>query len=230
MRRAENRTAATIAVGFVVLLLTFCLLWRVQAKRGGAATDFDAAVLRFFHLHRSLAGDALTWAAAFLGSLWVVFGVAGSAILAAARVRHAHAASETDAVFRHAGRIMPIACGGGILLVEAAKWAFRRPRPHAFVPLFRATGYSFPSGHAFLGLVVFGLLGYFALAEARRRGVSRSKEVVIMLGAGLLALGIGVSRVYAGVHYPTDVLAGWAGGAAWLLLCLRLFRAQIRPV
>jgi undecaprenyl-diphosphatase len=74
---------------------------------------------------------------------------------------------------------------------------------------------SFPSGHATLSAVVYLTLGVL-LAEATTQ---RSLQVFYIAFAALLVVAIGISRVYLGVHYPTDVLAGWSLGTAWALLC-----------
>ena len=205
----------------------------MQAQNGGGATAFDRVVLDFLHARRHVVWDTLTYAMAFLGSLWVVFGAALAAIIAdrafqkcaRSSAQTKAAQSEAGAILRRAGRVMPLAGVGGTLLVTAAKEVAHRPRPHEFAPLFVADGYSFPSGHAFLGTVVFGLIGYFAGKEAKRRGASPFACGVLAAGFALLIVSIGVSRIYAGVHYPTDVLAGWAGGGAIVLLCVRGFRA-----
>ena len=230
-RAARSLPLELVAAGFA--LLGFALLWAVQAHCGGAASPFDRAILVFLHQNRHPFWNALTYLMAFLGSLWVVFGVAAVAFVADClyqkRLRTAEPkslSSEAGIILRHAGRLMPVACVGGTLLVTLAKQSAHRPRPHEFAPLFPATGYSFPSGHAFLGTVIFGLLGYFARQEAVRRGASPFVRGTLIAGFASLIFAVGVSRVYAGVHYPTDVLAGWAGGAAAVLLSVRVYRAE----
>lgn len=103
---------------------------------------------------------------------------------------------------------------GGTLLSTGLKALFDRPRPsvEAAARVFTA---SFPSGHATVSAVVYLTLGLL-MAEAVSHG--RLKAYFIGLGI-LLALAIGVSRVYLGVHFPTDVVAGWALGGAWALVC-----------
>lgn len=74
---------------------------------------------------------------------------------------------------------------------------------------------SFPSGHATISAVVYLTLGAL-LAETTPDGRLRTFYIAV---AGFLALIVGVSRIYLGVHYPTDVLAGWSIGAAWAVIC-----------
>jgi undecaprenyl-diphosphatase len=88
-----------------------------------------------------------------------------------------------------------------------------------------APGLSFPSGHAGISAIVFLTLGAL-LAGTRVRLVERT---FILTMAALMTLLVGISRVALGVHWATDVLAGWAIGAAWAMLWLLLVRAQARP-
>lgn len=107
-----------------------------------------------------------------------------------------------------------VAAGGGGL-VEVLKLVFHRLRPQAFPPLAVEASYSFPSGHAMIAVSFYGLLAHFLLRA--HPGVPQK-----VMAAGLLLLVglIGLSRVYLGVHWPTDVLAGYVTGGAWLLACI----------
>lgn len=120
----------------------------------------------------------------------------------------------------------------GTLLSNLLKAAFDRPRPdvEAATRVFTA---SFPSGHATLSAVVFLTLGVL-LSESSSD--NRVRGFFVGLGV-LLTLIVGSSRVYLGVHYPTDVIAGWSLGAAWALCCwagykglgIRRLRRQQQP-
>ena len=106
---------------------------------------------------------------------------------------------------------------------ELLKIVLRRPRPPVFFGLPHAFSYSFPSGHAFVGTVFYGLLaGILAGLYPRRRAR-------IVAAWALLVLAIGFSRVYLGYHYPTDVLGGWLCAAAWLAMAKR-WRSGGAPV
>ena len=105
-------------------------------------------------------------------------------------------------------------------LSSGLKVAFGRERPDEALHLEAVSTLSYPSGHATLGAVVYLTLG--AVLAATR---VRWRERIFILGvAALVACLIGVSRVYIGVHYPTDVLGGWSLGLAWALLCLTAAR------
>ncbi len=100
------------------------------------------------------------------------------------------------------------------------KAAFDRPRPELVPHLMRAYFSSFPSGHSMMSAVVYGTLGSLLSSLVTRRRLKFYFLAVAALVAGL----VGVSRVYLGVHYPTDVLAGWSAGLAWSTLCWLLSR------
>ena len=104
------------------------------------------------------------------------------------------------------------ALAGGAVLNQLLKELFARPRPSFADPLLSETSYSFPSGHAMLSLVVYGLMTYFAVLALQ---TWRARTAVVF-GAALLVILIGISRMYLGVHYFSDVVAGFAVGGLWL--------------
>lgn len=126
---------------------------------------------------------------------------------------------------RGAALLVALSIGGGALLSTLLKLGFDRPRPDLVPHAVAVYSASFPSGHAMLSAASFLTLGALLMRVAARR---RLKGYVMAL-AVLATIAVGVSRVYLGVHWPTDVLAGWCAGAAWALLCwvvaLRLQRA-----
>jgi undecaprenyl-diphosphatase len=103
---------------------------------------------------------------------------------------------------------------GGMLVSSLLKLLFSRERPEIALRLVVEQSYSFPSGHAMMSAVV-----YLSLAVMLSAMQPRLRErVFFLLAAMLLTFLVGVSRMYLGVHYPTDVLAGWAVGLAWASL------------
>jgi len=111
--------------------------------------------------------------------------------------------------------ILLLAAGGGMLLTNLLKDLFQRDRPPAELHIVQAINSSFPSGHATLSATVFLTIGALIAHFTARRRVR-----IYALGAAvILAVLVGISRVYLGVHWPTDVLAGWCIGAAWALIC-----------
>lgn len=108
------------------------------------------------------------------------------------------------------------ALAGGELLNLGLKQYFSRPRPVFADPLVVEAFYSFPSGHAMLSMIAYGLLAYFVVVQLRRR---RLKALVITLALVFIFM-IGFSRLYLGVHFFSDVLAGFLAGGAWLFACI----------
>lgn len=107
------------------------------------------------------------------------------------------------------------AVGGGELLSSALKAFYHRPRPDLVPHGMEVFTASFPSGHAMMSAIAYLTL---AILLARLDPHRRVKALVLTLGV-LVTLLVGVSRVYLGVHWPSDVLAGWCVGAAWAALC-----------
>ena len=116
---------------------------------------------------------------------------------------------------RHTALLVVVAVGGGMLVSTLTKLGFGRPRPDLVPHATEVYTASFPSGHAMMAAVTYLTLGALVARVQPRR---RLKLYLIGLAATLTVL-VGVSRVYLGVHWPTDVLAGWALGAAWALAC-----------
>jgi undecaprenyl-diphosphatase len=102
-----------------------------------------------------------------------------------------------------------------MLLSTVLKMGFERPRPDLVPHATRVYTASFPSGHAMLSAVTYLTLGALL---ARVQPNRRLKAYLIGLALCITLL-VGASRVYLGVHWPSDVLAGWCGGAAWAALC-----------
>jgi undecaprenyl-diphosphatase len=113
---------------------------------------------------------------------------------------------------------------GGIGLSTVAKIAFDRPRPDLVSHLSLVQTASFPSGHAMMAAVTYLTLGILIAQTQPNRGI----KAYIMGIAILLTLLVGISRVYLGVHWPTDVLAGWVAGAVWAILCFLASRLLAR--
>jgi len=117
-------------------------------------------------------------------------------------------------LFRNALFVL-FASAGGWILNEILKQIFARPRPTVVPHLREVMSLSFPSGHALTSAVVFLTLGALLMRVAERPLVKWYCIGVAMLATAL----VGASRVYLGVHYPTDVLGGWLIGLSWALLC-----------
>jgi undecaprenyl-diphosphatase len=197
----ERENRALIA-GFAAALAALLFFgWLADAVLGGETGSFDAAVRGTVHgwasPHLTSAMRALTW----LGSemVMVPLGALLFCWLSAAGRRHA--------------AILLILAGlGAEALNLCLKLFFQRPRPGTFFGYPQPETYSFPSGHAMVSFCFYGALA----AILTTRMESRGGRITIWTGAAILAAAIGLSRVYLGVHYPSDVIAGYAAGAVWV--------------
>jgi len=113
-----------------------------------------------------------------------------------------------------------VSVGGGSLANTLLKGFIGRPRPDVVAHGTSAALSSFPSGHAMMSAVVFLTLGALLAFSADERRV----KIYILSWSVLLTVLVGFSRVYLGVHWPTDVIAGWIAGAIWATLCLLVNR------
>ena len=109
-----------------------------------------------------------------------------------------------------------IICAGGILINQVMKLFFAKPRPELWTRLINEHSFSFPSGHAVGSMVVYGFIAYIL---AKELPVYRRYLYAI---ASILTIAIGFSRLYLGVHYPTDIIAGYGVGILWLITCLKV--------
>lgn len=111
--------------------------------------------------------------------------------------------------------MLPFALAGGVILSETLKSLFERDRPPPEFAAVETINASFPSGHALLATVFYLTVGVMLARTMARRRV----KIYVIAAALLLALLVGISRVYLAAHWATDVLAGWSLGAAWAMLC-----------
>lgn len=109
---------------------------------------------------------------------------------------------------------------GGVVVSTLLKSLFDRPRPDLVPHLSHVYTSSFPSGHSMLSAIVYLTLGSLLAAVMP----SRKLKVYVLAVAIIVTVVVGASRVYLGVHYPTDVLAGWLAGLVWALLCWLIAR------
>jgi undecaprenyl-diphosphatase len=169
-------------------------------------TRFDVTVVEWFHSQSTETGVRIFGAVSFLGSP-LVLSILGIAIAVYLIGRHAwiFVASWIAALV-----------GAGIL-DWALKVAVQRPRPAYAAAILHGHSFSFPSGHALASLVAYGMTAYFVIALRTKQASSRSTVTCL---ATILIFAIGVSRLYLGVHYFTDVIAGYAAGAVWLSACV----------
>jgi undecaprenyl-diphosphatase len=125
-----------------------------------------------------------------------------------------------EAIFLLSGSI------GGFIGAFILKSLFSRPRPNQDMALTEVYTSSFPSAHAMMAITAFGAMGYL-LAQAC---TGKKEKTYILITAFLVIFIVGFSRVYLGVHYPSDILAGWAAGLSWLTLCSFILIDKKEPI
>jgi undecaprenyl-diphosphatase len=197
--RVRNRALYWGFPAAAAALIAFA--WLAHGALRERTAGLDAAVRNAVH---AWATPGLTFAmlcATQLGSGPFLIGVGALAIWRLAAAGR-----------KHAALLLAVAALGGEALDQILKLCFHRPRPEAFFGLMDPSTYSFPSGHALTATCFYGALA--ALLAARTRPLA-AKAGLWALAAALAAL-IGLSRVYLGVHYPSDVLAGYAAAVVWL--------------
>lgn len=201
-RRPRLSVALSLTAGFALSLgLLLLLLWLAGEVARGASERLDTAVLLWIHSSFPAWLELPMRLATGLGYYWVA----------------APLAIVSGYAFYRRGLVSPavllvVSTAGSIALTTGLKAVYARSRPELFDAGYTASFYSFPSGHA---TVAVGFYGALALLLAfRLRGWRRA--AVLLCGALVVAL-IGVSRLYLGVHYPTDVLAGYLAALFWLV-------------
>ncbi len=212
-----------LTVGFVISVAGLWLFGGITEDviHHDPLTQFDMALLDWMRAHATPAGYAIFNAITLLGSpvTMSVLAIGVSLLLAARRE------------WILLGGWLAAFAGGG-LLDEVLKLVIGRPRPPYAAAFLHHYSWSFPSGHAMGALIGYGMLAYVVAVLWIHR---RSAQFSVMLGATVLIGAIGLSRLYLGVHYFSDVVGGYAGGLLWLSACIsgvevaRRWRAGVAP-
>lgn len=180
--------------------------------RSGATQTFDVAVLQWLGAHHTKLLTAAAVELTYLGTGTVVLMIVGVAALFLWHTEH-----------KHSARLLLAAVAGNILLNGALKLVFHRPRPSVFAWQTVAVSSSFPSGHAMSATVCYGTVAYL-VARLQKHHWAR---VLTLTAAVLLIILICGTRLYLGVHYPSDVLAGILVGLAWASFCMATLEASL---
>ena len=190
-----------LVVGILAASTSLLLFgWLAEEMLDADTAHFDAVVRTAIHQFASPPLTHTMEVFSFLGS--VVF-IVGLTLLAMGLFIYFHRP--------RAAALLAITMTGAAILDEVLKYAFHRPRPVAFFGSSPAS-YSFPSGHALGSMCFYGALAMILSA----RLASRAARVFLYLGAILLVSAIGISRIYLGVHYPSDVIAGYLAAIVWV--------------
>jgi undecaprenyl-diphosphatase len=191
-----------LILGFVsALCVLLFFAWLAEEMMEGDTAHFDATITSIVHEHATARLTTVMKALTMLGSSVVMTPLA-ILTLALCYFRREF----------HALKTLAVTFGGALLLELILKLAFHRPRPVPFFDLPTPASFSFPSGHTLFSFCFFA--GLAALLSPR---LARGKAKLALWGMAIaLTLGIGLSRIYLGVHYPSDVLAGYAAGIVWV--------------
>ncbi len=219
-RFAREYLGLHLTVGFLVAVAAIWLFAAIteDVVRVEALTAFDRSVHDAIRAHASILGYATFGAITQLGSPVVVgiFGLLGAAVFATQRrwlVLLVWAA----------------AFAGGAVLDAALKLMVHRPRPLFASDFLVRDSFSFPSGHSMMSMVCYGMIAYALVVMRWTGGLQRALTIA---AAVIVILLVGGSRIYLGVHYFSDVVAGFIAGIVWLSVCisaLELLRRRKLP-
>ena len=191
-----------LVLGFLLALGALLFFaWIAEEMLEGDTARFDSAVTSTIHAHASARLTTIMKGLTFAGSSVVMTPVA-ILTLAIFYIRREF----------HAVKTLATTFGGALLFEFFLKHAFHRPRPVPFFDLPTPASFSFPSGHALFSFCFFAGVAAVLSPRVARREV----KAALWAGAAALIFGIGLSRIYLGVHYPSDVLAGYAAGVVWV--------------
>ncbi|HEV7646035.1 MAG TPA: phosphatase PAP2 family protein [Pyrinomonadaceae bacterium] len=188
-----------------LILATICLavfIWLADKIFSGSTMAFDESIRDWVHQVSSPTLTQLMILASFIGSFSFLFPLGILVFLILLYLRR-----------KRALILFLLTMAGELSLEPVLKNFFHRARPTAFFDYLAPASYSFPSGHAFAALCFFGILAW--LITSRLQNILL--RVLIWVFAILLIFWIGISRVYLGVHYPTDIIAGYLTAFVWVM-------------
>ena len=200
--KRRRRRAATIAIAGALGFLAIALLVPLPFT-----ATFDDTVLRWL---RQLDDPTITRGGGVVAEVARDLTALGGTVVLVLVVALVAGYLGADRRGRDAVAVLA-ASGGGVVVGVLLKLIFGRERPAVVPHLVEASTASFPSGHSMLSAIVYTTLGALLARFAKRRAT----QLLPIVAAVLITLLVGLSRLVLGVHYPTDVLAGWAAGAAW---------------
>ncbi|MBW4622324.1 MAG: phosphatase PAP2 family protein [Cyanosarcina radialis HA8281-LM2] len=213
LERIHPRLAPLIAtigtVGLAIcLLIILGLAWLFQEVLEREAFAFDTSWLLWLHQFANPSLDIVMLTITRLGNPEVVVIVVIATLVILWRR------------YRQEAKIFAIACLGALILNTELKLVFEKIRPQLWTAPISERSYSFPSGHALGSLVLYGFIAYLLATN-----YSQFSYLIYSL-AGILIAAIGLSRLYLGVHWPTDIIAGYGVGFLWLIFCITMLELQ----
>lgn len=202
--KQENRSIDKryLLIGGALVCFAY-IAWQVSSHD---TLLFDTVIRQWVYGQRGPVLNKIVIAVTYLGN-WQTVVTLGLALLIVPKTR------------RRFG--LPFVCisAASTVLYKLMKSIFERPRPDLAVRLIAESGWSFPSGHSMNCIVCYGILIYLIRRYCADRRLANGLTALL----SLLIFSIGCSRVYVGVHYPTDVLGGWSLGLAFLLAAVLIY-------
>lgn len=198
-----------IILGTAIFLLSLlAFIYLRENVSGNVLSSLDNWLMTFLYLHRTPLLTTVMKAISMFGfEIPIILGVV---IFIAAITSKACVVERLRKYIKEAF-VFALIVGMAPIINGILKEVIQRPRPF-FHPLVLESGYSFPSNHALTSFVFYITLTYFIYRLAR----NRKPAVISAIFFSFLVFMVGISRIYLGVHYPTDVLAGWLVGLCWL--------------
>ena len=207
-RFARRYLGLHLTIGFLVTVAAIWLFAAIteDVVRAEALTAFDRSVHDAVRAHASILGYATFGAVTELGSPTVIglFGLLGAAVFA----------------IRRRWLVLLVWLGafaGGSILDAVLKLLVHRPRPDTASDFLVRESFSFPSGHSMMSVVCYGMIAYALVVMRWQYGLHRALTITFCV---LVVLAVGASRIYLGVHYFSDVMAGFIAGTIWLTVCI----------
>ena len=212
-RNVYTAVGIFLIVGAIVAIIgTVGFAALAEVVREGYTQQFDTAVLRWLGAHHTPTLTTIMTEVTPLGTGVVVLTVVGITTAFLWHTEH-----------KHSARMLLAATAGNILLNNVLKLFFDRARPSVFEWGTQAASSSVPSGHAMSATVVYGTVAYL-LARLQKHRWART--ITLLLAVIMVAL-ICLTRLYLGVHYPSDVLGGIIVGLAWSGFCMATLEASL---
>jgi undecaprenyl-diphosphatase len=193
-----------ICISFLSLIIFLKLADNVLEKE---VFNFDATIIHFVYVFRTQILSHIMLGISFFGNEIILVSSACLLLFLALR-------NHKKEMFL----FLTLVGMGGVLNL-LLKFFIHRPRPN-LMPLVHETSYSFPSGHSMNSFIFYATLAYLFYHFTKKKRLS----IVLAIFAAILILLIGLSRIYLGAHYPSDVLAGYVAGAFWFATIILLER------
>lgn len=203
----EGETGLHLTVGVVLMVAAAWVFGNIaeEVVSGDEITLLDVALAQWFH-HNATAG--MTRFMLFI-THW--HGMLGASIMALMLATYFYVRKQYYWLLA-----VVVVVPGGMLLNVLLKYVFQRARPSFDEPLLTLATYSFPSGHTCNAALLYGLIGCWVVLHHR----SLRARIATVVGVCTMVALVGISRMYLGVHYLTDVLAATAEGCTWLAVCI----------